>query len=572
MREAKVVLLLCLLTFMACERQKTQHDSAKIDLDTLVVASQTEQVYHYVEPEENIVEQVWEILKAEHPEVQPVSEAIDVLFEKYNSNRVIRRTMDFPTKTEMYYDIEVPGKNGIDLRVVYEMKCYRTLDDSWLAIVMKYVNNNMEEFEEVRDGKEIFAVEYKGETLTDQDIETLMPEFFQTIALFHQKNPLNRNLQFDNDGFDFISNDFWPVRFNWNGKAFDQDPKSVILAKGINASWGSFDYAHVYSHPYGLFFGNDYISLGGEPTKIDSNYNYVDNGEIIAHFDVVDGKITGYALKSPKCGFPQSKNHKGINCKPIAIGFPISNVLDYEKKNNALKDTTLVAGYKDGEYVITQQLDENWGKKQNTFIEFTAKDEHSDIESIRVYVKTITVNLKDEVKHDTKLSKEFKEAFMALYSKEPDLSHVTLTHLDCSTNGFEAGIDGDVNQVNVHTYKTDDGKSLILLAKYKDGHDFIYKQLVELKSWYFENGDITDTDFELIQPKPEEFTAWEFYEDTLISPNHYAVTLTDEGIEYYAVTQNNDIYGENWYWGMDLDTYLLKYDWNGSTFVKRQMK
>ena len=121
------------------------------------------------------------------------------------------------------------------------------------------------------------------------------------------------------------------------------------------------------------------------------------DGEVLAHFIVEDGVISGYNLRSPLCGFAQVEefDDKGwhITSEPVAIGLPVKNVLDYEKDPTILKDTTIVTDYRDGKYIITQQLCHSEDFGIDIFIEFTANDEQSDIETIRVYSEKIDTKI-----------------------------------------------------------------------------------------------------------------------------------------------------------------------------------
>lgn len=537
------IFIILLFSLLACERFKSGNDTSKTGNETVRETPQRESVYHYVEPEENIAELVWGLLQTENPEVHAVSEALKIVDENYKSTHVIDKSTKTPTKTslEFKYDL-IEGYNDPFI-ANYGLKCYRTLNDTWLTLVFEQVRDNIEFFDEHFDSQRLFAVEYKDGTLTEVDVETLLPKSFQTLFHFFDYKPWYSHFKFNDDGFEFYEEKYWPIKATWNGKVFEQDPESVLLTKGISNTSGDF------------YDGSFPIPVGMEPWKIDSDLNHVRKGEVIAHFDVVDNAIVGYRLVSPKYGFAQRECY---DSKPVALGFPISNVLDYDRAPKRMKDTTIVTGYKDGKYVITQLLDQDWYNKIEIFVEFSAKDEQSDIESIRVYSKPLTVKLQNQVQSDKKLSQETKDIFKLL---DFDDNGESLYALKCTENGFDADYLGQVT-VHFQTYKTDDGNYLVALAQYWPSKaDTYYYVLAELTFWYYENGTLTETDVELPAPELEEFANRN--DEFFIMPEELTPMFKDEGVEYFTLSRYDTDWGPEWEW------CTLLYEWNGSTFVKK---
>ena len=374
MKAAKsTFLVLLFLSCLACER----HPSGVTDTSDNVSGEtpKPESGYCYVEPEENMAQLFWDCLKTQHPKVKPAFEAAQSL-EQYGYDTE-EDVCELVSKTNLKYDYFIPrGSEEPDNMLVaqFELQCFQTFDDSWMGIVTE--NAFGYQLEEEDCHREVFAVEYKDGVLTDHDINTLFPESFQIASDYFLRGHFNC-LLFANESVIFSNDDFWPIKYNWNGKTFEQDPESVILMNAIGRYSGTF---------------LDWCIVGGKPNGLDENNDVVSDGAVLAHFVVKDGIISEYTVKSPLCGFAQVEEYDEgwhITSKPVAIGFPIKNVLDYEKDPTLLKDTTIVSDHRDGQYVITQQLCHSEDLGVDIFIEFTANDEQSDIACIRVFSKPL---------------------------------------------------------------------------------------------------------------------------------------------------------------------------------------
>lgn len=510
-------------------------------------------VYHYVEPQENVAELVWTALKTQHPKVKPVYDlAVDL--DVFNEEDIT----EFETKTHMKYDYFVPrGTEEPDnmLVAIYELGCYQSFDSSWVAIVTRRAEGY--ELDEDYAGKEIFAVEYRDGLVTDLDLDDLFPESFDLAQEYFHNNYYDCFL-FYNDAFVFSTDCYWPIRYNWNGEGFDQDPESVIMENAVESFHGFFQVK-----------GASGLSLGREPHGLDANNDFVRDGEVLAHFFVEDGIITGYTLEDPICGFVQTEDyHDGISVitsKPIAIGYPIENVLDYEKKPLSIKDTTATAGYRDDKYVITQQLMHNNLERFDIFIEFTAEDEYSDIESIRVYITPIVVTLESEIEEDRDINANVKSLFHAISFDDSELGE--FYYVSGYENGFSAYYRDDIDEVRFQTYPVDNGGTLVFLAQLpSEGFGTQYQ------CWFEQNGELTKVDYELPYPKPEDFPAWGINYDLSIPSDGYQLRFTNEGIEYYTLSERNDGYNDRDEDGsyINPDFYKVKYTWDGNEFVEKE--
>lgn len=478
-------------------------------------------VYHYVEPEQNIAEIFWDCLKTQHPKVRPAFEAAKAL-EEYAYDQEEDVT-EFFSKTHMIYDYFIPrGSEEDDNMLVarFELQCYQTFDNSWMGIVTANAFGYQLKKEDCHC--EVFAVEYKDGILTDRDINTLFPEFFRTATRYFI-NGHYTCLVFANESVTFSNDDYWPVKYNWNGKTFEQDPESVIMVNSIGRYSGQF---------------LNWYSVGDKPRDLDENNDVVDDEEVLAHFVVENGIVSEYTLQHPICGFAQREEYLDgnweITSKPVAIGFPIQNVLDYEKDSTMLKDVTIVTDYRDGQYMITQQLCHNKNLGVDIFIEFTAEDEQSDIENIRVYSKPIVITAASEVEDCEAIKPKAKSIFRALGFdvNNPELG--VFERVCGMGNGFFIVYKGAVKELHFQTYEANDGSTLVLLVTLK-----AHGSVLDVHYWSYKDGTFEETDLGLI-PSNADY-----------------VNIDETGFNYHRPTAPNE----------DPDAFWINtYDWNGDTF------
>ena len=515
-----------------------------------------QKTYTYVEPEENIAFKIWNLLTEGHQEVKPVIDAA-IEADYYTQEEAT----DTVSKTELVYDYFIPRGFAEDdnyLVANYRLKCFQKLDDSWIGIVIKNVHGYV--LDEADCGRELFAVHYDGTQAKAIDINPLFPESFKPLQEYYAEI-YDNCFYFSNDAMFIASSAYWPVKYNWNGKRFEQDPESVFMTNSVQMAFGDFSYYDKGRYTP-IAIGNEYA---GSPEVKDTE------GHVLALLDIKDGIVEGYTLESPLCGVAQDLDYDSdleatmIKSKPIALGFPIENVLDYDK-GYWMKDTVVSQGMKDGKYVITQQIaHDKLFKKRDVFIDFTAKDEHSNIEQIRVYSYPLTIAMEDEVNESKTLQPHVKEIFNALgYDfKAPefgDFDHF-IGHCD-DKNGFDFYFNGEVKNVRFQTYDAGE-RQLVVLAKY--GED---EKLMGLHSWYYQDGSFKETVVDLPIPEPEEFEAYNLNSDYDIQPENYLLSFTENGIEYYAITERNDGASTRDEDGIYInpDFYTVKYQWNGKKF------
>lgn len=535
--------------------------TASVCLFMLSACGEQQKAYTYVEPHENVAFKIWNLL-VEHPAVKPViDEAINM--DYYTQEE----STDTVNKTELTYDYVIPRGFAEDdnyIAAKYWLKCFEMLDHSWMGVVIKDVHGYG--LEESDCGRKLFAVHYDGTKLTDCDINQLFPKEFHRFQEYYSES-YDNIFYFSNDAMYVANSGYWPVQYNWNGKGFEKDPESVYLTNSVQLAFGDFSY-----YAQGKYTT---IAIGDE---CPSDRKVMDEeGHVLALLDTNDGIVEGYTLESSLCGVAQDINYDAeldvsrILSKPIALGYPIQHVLDYDK-GYWMKDTVVSQGMKDGHYVITQQIahDKRF-KKRDIFIEYTAKDEHSAIDQIRVYSYPLTVILDNEVNESENLSADAKAIFNALqYNfKAPEFGD--FDHFFCHAeehNGFDADFTGEVKNIRFQTYDAG-GKTLVVLAQY--GEDKVFDnsdKLLKLQAWYYQNGQFTETTLNLPKPLPEDFEAYSLNDDNTINPEHYALSFYDRGIEYYAFSERNDGASTRDEDGIYVnpDFYTLHYLWNGKSF------
>ena len=516
-----------------------------------------QKTYTYVEPTENIAFKIWNLLIQENQEVKSVVEAA-IDFDYYTQEEAT----DTINRTELEYDYIIPqgfAEEDNLLAANYHLKCFQKLDDTWVGIVTKYVHGYG--LEEADCGRKLFAVHYDGTKTTGLDINQLFPEWFGLIQDYYTEI-YDNCFYFNNDAMTFSTTGYWPIKLNWNGNGFEKDPESVIMTNSVQMASGEFCYYEKGKFHW-IHIGDSFYGEGN---------NLLDEkGNVLAHFEMNNGIVEGYTLESPTCGVVQDFDYDSdlkvskITSKPIALGYPIQNVLDYDK-GYWMKDTVVSQGMKDGKYVITQQIaHDKILKKRDIFIDFTAQDEHFNIEQIRVYSYPITITLEGEVNESETLQPHVKEIFNALgYDfKSPefgDFDHFIGHHDD--KNGFDFYFNGEVKNVRFQTYDAGD-KQLVVIAKYGE-----YEKLTDINSWYYQNGSFKETILDLPIPLPEEFEAYTRNNDYDIRLENYVLSFNDKGIEYYAITERNDGASTKDEDGIYInpDFYTITYQWNGKNF------
>ena len=372
------IFIISALTLASCGGGTSQQEAGNAEQ-----VNQTEQAYQYVEPQDSVAKIIWDKLKTNDPHISTII-ATAVKLNYMPQSKAEKNV----SKTSFDYTYEGPfiEGQGETLTAKFRLQCYQTLDSSWIAVVDETVLGDQIDSKEIT--QKIWTVKYKDGQVSATDAKQVFDNNFYSLETLRKRPEGRDTVVFENTALTFYSSRNWPIKYTWNGKNFDLDSK--ILFNNVNTYHGSFN--NYYNLDlYNIIIGEHYDYLGDGVLKDPS-------GKILAKFDLVDGKVTGYTIVDSSCAVVQGFNGsypgirtEGFSNKPIALGFPIKNVLDYDCgqwKN--MKDTAVTKGMKDGKYIITQQLkhSERNGIILDVFIDYVAKDENSLIESIKVYSKS----------------------------------------------------------------------------------------------------------------------------------------------------------------------------------------
>ncbi|MCR5453819.1 MAG: hypothetical protein K6F33_02375 [Bacteroidales bacterium] len=345
--------------------------------------SEPQTSFHYVEPQEEIAKIIWAKIQDTYPYVKSkVSEAPGC--------------QNFLSKTGMLFNHV--GKNAegrIEHLAYYQLQCYQNNDNTWTAALFCVADNGDGDFRSFR---------YANGTLTENTSETNIPKFQDQLFDF-ATTYRDCVVDFDTDGFSMIANTYWPQRYNWDGSKFVPDAKNVVVSAQIQR------YGCVVSCEIGtpikssVTYAVSWVSISRNVVRSTKN------GEKLFEVETEKKNVTAFNILSPHIGFVQTEEPCGkpytssemmrVTSKPIAIGQPIKNVLDYKPVEKEPKDTAIAIEKKDGMYTITQHLYRNMDEKYDVFISFAAQDENSNIEKIRMYLVPSDIALESEME-DTK--------------------------------------------------------------------------------------------------------------------------------------------------------------------------
>ena len=479
MNKIIIILFCAALTLAACGGAATQNagtDSASTN------DGGSEQT---TAPQDTIAKTIWEKLKTDDPHISRVVECGNEFEYNYYKDEQEK----YFSKTSMDYKYHVPrGSEEPDnfINALYRLQCYPMSDGGWLAIVEQSVNGYALKKEDC--GYKIFVVKYNDGNLSYPKNADYFPECFSFVEgkLETEFQRDRSHIQYSDNEIYYRTTSCWPLKFVWNGKKFETPSKFIFNA--VSMYNGSFSSRY-----------SNYASIGkkweGSPNGIFREKS--DSGKALAKLELQDQIIVGYTILDSLSGVVQDSNSDSITHSPIALGYPIKNVLEYKDNPKAwshhMKDSTISKGMKDGKYVITQHLEHDTrDARRDIFIDFVAKDENSPIEAIKVYSSPFQVTIQDQVEKQKDISDEAKEVFKALNIKEDDygvFSHIATDYK--VQNGFSIYFKDDF-KLHFHIYKTKDGRYLVMLVKF----DVLSKEVGE-KFWYYQNGTLTPTNFKI---------------------------------------------------------------------------
>lgn len=552
------------LMLAACSGNQQQGNGNATESQTEnATESTSDATYKFVEPQENIAEIFWNSLKTNDKDVKKVIDEA-VSFDYISQEEAIKWGK---SKTFMQYEYVVPrGSEEPDnyLGAKYQLQCYQKLDKQWIGIVVEDVwgYGLAENGDEYEDGfgsfnrKRVFIIDKDGKELDTKqyfpaEVQTIENHFY--LRIYTEDAPV----VFSPEKFTTGSRDMWDMDYVWDGKSFTRSAQTPFLTNNID-NWGRLEYLEYRTMTLG-----DTTSLK----------EIKDGNETIATFNVENGKLMGYEIKSPKCGFAQTDDYDDygyyhITSKPIAIGQPISNVLDY-KKSYDMKDSAITISEANGRYTITQQLRTDVAQKIDIFIEFAAKDKNSAIESLRVYANKKTITLASEVEKSDEVTPIVKKLFATLAHPEPD----NLTGKSLYENGVIGYYDNSFCTY-FWVYECNTGHKLVLEFITYNG------KISKTYASIFDGTNSETIDLKIPIPKASDYPAWnKGYEmfggknDQTIKAADYTFDIEYNGKIIFSVPSdrnngeanpgNMDNYGEF----LNYHDYQVYYIWNGKEFV-----
>jgi len=448
--------------------------------------------YHYVEPKDSIARIIWNKLKEEDPAIKRVITAAVKLNTVPQS-----KAENFTSKTFLDYKFECHSESENDydpLDAFYKMQCYQMLDSSWIAVIdQRVVGSKVDQSD---CGCKIRVVKYKDGTLSYPDYKSYFPKQIRTVELVN--TIYRKGFLFDNLGLRFGMDACWPLQFTWNGSTFDCDSKEILnrincYHYNINTYDNKIEnllLGHKYTYsPDKVFKSNDGTVL----LKLDvtAGISQGEKCDVLAGYTVVDPSVAMVT----EWAYDKEQELSYVSQEPIALGYPIKNVLNTKWSHERESDSSLTKETKDGKLYLTYKRSDSHDKR-DYYLEFVAKDENSNIEGIRVYSEPFTVDIKEELNKCKDKSAKLKEIFNALDYKFAAPEYGEFNYVNCygASDGVELNFWGDSN---AYFQLLDAGdKTLVMLSrKTLDDNGFSYKD----SFWYYEDGKFTPT--EIAMPK-----------------------------------------------------------------------
>ena len=491
--------------------------------------------YKFAEPKENVAKEIWNLLKTEEGTCiyKILAEAEKIDKAKFDNAE------HFKSNTAMEFDFTIPYSGEVVLDSVavrYQLQCYQMEDGSWLAVVNQHVVNiNVNVWVEFCEG--LIAVRFKkGKKLTYQKRTKIFPIELLNVDLYAYK----KDYVFSDTEINCYGCEFWPIRLVWDGKSFVNTSKVIYNTMDIFGEFRHIDH-NVYS-----FCRSNNLYIGAKWDGAPDVFLTDTNNQKLAKYDIKDGIIEGYTILSPTCGIAMKGKveEDTIQSDPVTIGSPIRYVIDQLGDN---PDTKIS---QDGKLVVTQLIHHDTRySKRDVFLEITAKDNNSPIETIRVYSTPLTVTLQSEIFDNSLLSDDAKEIFRALNFNEKDYGEFKRIFMDYTNgismqfatpafdaetifygdNDLEIECDYDL-EIEYYVYGGN-GKYLVVLANKSDD-----KHIGD-KFWLYENGKLTPTDVEIPAPtfsKPGYNYVYRFYFDGLHYLHQNPKTFFGDITEYFV--------------------------------------
>ena len=530
------------------------------------------QKYHYVEPEENIAQIIWEKLIVEDEYFNETVKAA----KEYKGYRDTKPEPQYTSKTSMlFYHTGDEFDGDVNEQAFFQMQCYQMTDQSWIAVIYENCINSFSD-DPVQTG--LLYCHLKDGELSEEFPEIDLPwECPQSIM--HYKSDYAWRycvVNFDTQGFEMTPDKFWPIRYDWTGEKFVMNPNSVVLSN---------DFMDGMLEPYDFSRSNK-NRLDFYDFKVDNQYGIYEGetGQKVLQLTFTDSQLSDVDILSPKIGIAFAEEevpHPIVYCrraasKPVALGQPIKNVLEGKKDKDIYNEIT--ESTKDGLYTLTQHLKVDKTLHKDIYAEYQAKDENSAIESFRVYTLPLVVTLESELAENTRISDETKELWRMVNSNNEVTSTIPgnfKNFWNTSENSFAAIFRADYDnggyaewKMQFVMFKANDGRQLayIQTTDYSSYKAEPYTITPEWMEYIYDDGFLQKVDPQLPQPDPSEFPAYRLG-DLSVTMKGGEILLRDDGFFYYA---HSDAYSNFGCQEPDCGTiyYEIIYLWDGENFTK----
>ena len=452
----------------------------------------TTPTYTYVEPNEDIAKIIFDSLANYDFDSDIWSAVIEA-----DDDGVLDECFDTTSKTYRHFTQNKWSRyDSYYYNANIDLKCYQTNKSEWLGVVTKSINTSEEDDHTEVTG--FYPVLYSNGKLTRLDSSKVFPaEMLQILKLIGKAHSVN--WRFENTYLETYSQDYWPVKFLFDGEKFVTDTTMPLLFNTIN-NHGTFTWIDNNDNQH-------CIQVNSKPDSADnikSDGIFKADGKVLLKAEITDGKVMAYTILDPRCGVAQNTTRDSVVGKPVAIGYPIANLIVRQRDKSIMRDSTEKAYMKDGKFVVWQHVKHDTYNNLDIYYEYISKDANSNIDSIRVYCTTYTASLEDDIKNNQEMTPEFKEAFNAFKFTE--------RYPKCGTYKYS---NGDKNHLLLKFsdesyvfvgYKLNVGGFLILVAK-----TVTYSTVdpEKIRTWLYMNDDFKEYQYTLPKP-PAEFSDMDF--------------------------------------------------------------
>ena len=530
------------------------------------------------ESEVDVAKTIWEKLATEDPFFSENITTAQTFENEYADN------LDEPeylSNTHMrFYRMGDVSEGQIDQVAYYEMQCYPMKDNSWIAVVYGFFNDNFD-YGEYQTG--LYSYHFKdGKLLNDNPSIDLPTECPQSAMESPSKTPWEKTVvNFDDKGFELIPYKFWPIRYDWTGEKFVKDPNAAVVANDFeNGDIRTYDFSR-----------RNTGALDYYPFDVDHNYLITnkETGEQVLQLEFEEEHLSVINILSPKIGIAFAADMMTrpytdyylyyYTSKPVALGQPIKNVLESDKYEELQREIT--ESTKDGLYTLTQHIKVDKTNHKDIYAEYQAKDKDSKIERFRIIGQPLAITLESELEENYRISDETKQLWMAInadHAVTKDIPGTFKRFWNTEKNGFAAIFREENDRGGYVDWKltyamltANDGRQIAYV--WKTYYDRTYADMPdpitpEWAQFICQDDQVQQVEPQLPMPKLTDFPAYNVGDQTVSMEGENAdMSLDCNGsFRFFAHSDHYDSFGD------DEDDayvkyYLIFFRWDGEKYV-----